>query len=63
MNVLITGMNKNQCTRDFFLSQQLKVVPSHYSLIRCLEDMGHIVTQRPVVIGESLDEYDEVIVF
>lgn len=63
MNVLITGMNKNQCTRDFFLSQQLKVVPSHYSLIRCLEDMGHTVTQRPVVIGESLDEYDEVIVF
>ena len=63
MNVLITGMNKNQCTRDFFLSQQLKVVPSHYSLIRCLEDMGHTVTQRPVVIGESLDEYDKVIVF
>jgi hypothetical protein len=25
--------------------------------------MGHEVDQRPVVIGESLDEYDEVIVF
>jgi hypothetical protein len=63
MNILITGMNKLQCTRDFYLSQQLKVVPSHYSLVRCLEDMGHTVTQRPVEIGETLDEYDEVIVF
>ena len=63
MNILITGMNKLQCTKDFYLSQQLKVVPSHYSLIRCLEDMGHTVTQRPVEIGESLKEYDEVICF
>jgi len=63
MNILITGMNKLQCTRDFYLQQQLKVVPSHYSLIRCLEDMGHTVTQRPVEIGESLKEFDEVIVF
>jgi hypothetical protein len=63
MNILITGMNKLQCTRDFYEAQQLKVVPSHYSLIRCLEDMGHKVTQRPVEIGETLDEFDEVIVF
>ena len=63
MNILITGMNKNQCTKDFYLQQQLQVVPSHYSLIRCLEDMGHTVTQRAVVIGESLKEFDEVIVF
>lgn len=63
MKILITGMNKLQCTKDFYLSQQLKVVPSHYSLIRCLEDMGHIVEQRPVNIGEDLNKYDEVIVF
>jgi len=63
MNILITGMNKLQCTKDFYESQQLKVVPSHYSLIHCLEDMGHTVTQRAVNIGESLDEYDEVICF
>lgn len=63
MRILITGMNKNQCTRDFFLNQELKVVPSHYSLIRCLEDMGHIVDQRHIEIGDTLDEYDEVIVF
>ena len=37
MKILITGMNKNQTTKDFYLRQQLKVVPSHYSLIRCLE--------------------------
>lgn len=63
MRILITGMNKNQCTRDFYLQQELKVVPSHYSLIRCLEDMGHTVDQRPVKIGENLNEYDEIIVF
>ena len=63
MKILITGMNKNQCTRDFYLQQQLQVVPSHYSLIRCLEDMGHTVEQRPVVIGEELYEYDKVIVY
>jgi hypothetical protein len=63
MKILITGMNKNQCTFDFYLSQQLQVVPSHYSLIRCLRDMGHEVDQRHVEIGEELDDYDEVIVF
>jgi len=63
VNILITGMNKLQCTKDFYLEQQLKVIPSHYSLIRCLEDMGHTVTQRHVEIGETLDEFDEVIVF
>lgn len=61
--ILITGMNKNQCTEDFYLRQQLKVVPSHYSLIRCLRDMNYIVEQRQVNIGEDLSEYSDVIVF
>ena len=56
-------MNKNQTTKDFYLRQQLKVVPSHYSLIRCLEDMGHEVEQRLVKIGEDLGDYDKVICF
>ena len=63
MNILITGMNKSQCTKDFFEQQQLKVVLAQYGLFRCLEDMGHTVTQRHVEIGETLDEFDEVIVF
>lgn len=61
--ILITGMNKLQCTKDFFLKQQLQVVPSHYSTIRCLEDMGYEVEQRPVRLGEDLSGYDEVIVY
>lgn len=61
--ILITGMNKNQCTEDFYLSQQLKVVPSHYSLIRCLRDMGYEVEQRVVKIGEDLSSYEDVIVY
>lgn len=60
---LITGFNKNQCTRKFYLRQQLKVVPSHYSLVNCLEDMGYDVEQRQVQLGEDLSKYDEVIVF
>ena len=63
MKILITGMNKNQVTKDFYLRQQLKVVPSHYSLIKCLEDMGHEVEQRNVTLGEDLYKYEKVIVF
>lgn len=61
--ILITGMNKAQCTKDFFLNQVLKVVPSHYALIRCLEDMGYEVEQRPVVLGEDLSKYEEVVIY
>jgi len=61
--ILITGFNANQCTRKFYLRQQLKVVPSHYSLFNCLTDMGYEVEQRKVTIGEDLSGYDEVIVF
>lgn len=63
MKILITGFNKNQCTRKFYLRQQLKVVPSHYSLWNCLTDMGHEVEQRQVTLGEDLSMYDEIIVF
>lgn len=56
-------MNKNQVTENFYLRQQLKVVPSHYSLIRCLRDMGYEVEQRLVQIGEDLSDYHRVIVF
>ena len=61
--ILITGFNKEQCTRDYFLTKELRILNSHYSLIRCLEDMGFIVEQRPVNIGEDLSEYDRVIVY
>lgn len=61
--ILITGFNKNQCTRKFYLRQQLKVVPSHYSLFNCLVDMGFEVEQRQVTLGEDLSSYDEIIVF
>ena len=63
MKILVTGMNKNQVTESFYLNQQLKVVPSHYSLLRCLRGMGHEVEQRYVKIGEDLSDYDRVICF
>lgn len=61
--ILITGLNREQCHRDFYLRKELKILNSHYSLIRCLEDMGWTVDQRPVNIGEDLSSYDEVIVY
>lgn len=63
MKILITGFNKEQCTRDYFLQKELKILNSHYSLIRCLEDMGHTIEQRPVTIGEDLSGYDKVIIY
>lgn len=63
MRILITGMNKNQTTLNFFERQELKVVPSHYSLIRCLQDMDNVVIQKEVELGENIDEYDKVIVY
>ena len=63
MKILITGCNKAQCTFDFYLGQQLQIALAHYGLVRALRDSGHEVEQRPVVIGESLKEYDEVIVY
>jgi hypothetical protein len=61
--ILITGMNREQCVRDYFLKKELKILNSHYSLIRCLEDIGWEVEQRPVTIGEDLSHYDEVIIY
>ena len=63
MKILITGMNKLQTHEDFFQRQHLKVVPSHYGLIRALRDMGHEVEQRVVQLGEDISHYDKVIAF
>ena len=63
MKILITGMNKQQCTENFYKTSQLKVMPSHLALIACLRDMGHTVEQRIVTIGEDLGQYDKVIVY
>ncbi len=63
MKILITGMNKSQSVRKHYLRMQLRVVPSHYSLVNCLMAMGHEVDQRPIVLGEDLSMYDEIIVF
>ena len=61
--ILITGMNAAQCKKDYFLKQELQVVPSQYALFRCLEDMGYEVEQRAVDLGEDLSGYDDVIVY
>ena len=61
--ILITGFNAEQNQRDYFLKKQLKILNSHYSLIRALEDMGYEVEQRHVEHGEDISHYDDVIVY
>lgn len=63
MKILITGMNSLQSTENYYLRQELNVVPTQYSLLACLRDMGHEVEQRQVIVGENLDHYDKVIAF
>jgi hypothetical protein len=61
--ILITGMNAEQCKKDYFLKKELAILSSHYSIVRCLEDLGYEVDQRPVSLGEDLSRYDDVIVY
>ena len=63
MKVLITGITQLHCQEDYYLKQQLKVVPSELALIRILRELGHTVEQRPVTWGEDLDSYDRIITY
>ena len=63
MKILVTGNTKLHCTPDYYLSQQLKVVPSETALIAILRALGHEVDQRVVQWGENLDHYDKVLVY
>ena len=63
MKILITGMNAAQCIENYWTRQDLKVVNTQYALVKALRDLGHEVTQRHAVIGETLQEYDKVIAF
>ena len=63
MKVLITGPTPLQCKEDYYLQQQIKVVPSEQALTRILRELGYEVEQKAVKWGEDLDSYDKVITF
>jgi hypothetical protein len=63
MKILITGITKLQCVENFYLNQELKVVPSELALVSSLREMGHDVTQKIVTWGEDLDSYDRIITY
>jgi hypothetical protein len=63
MKILVTGMNKQQCTENYYKTSQMKIIPSHISLLACLRDMGHTVEQRIINIGENLSSYDKIICY
>ena len=62
-NILVTGITSLHCTEDYYLRQQLKVVPSELALVTILRELGHTVEQRPVKWGEDLDKYDRIITY
>jgi hypothetical protein len=61
--ILVTGFTRAACTRDFHKSSQIGLCTAHYSFVKCLEDLGWEVEQRPVTTGENLGHYDKVVVF
>ena len=63
MKILVTGMTQLHAIEDFYLRQQLKVVPSELALVRLLREAGHEVVQQPVSWGEDLDEYERIITY
>lgn len=63
MKILVTGITTLHCEEDYYLRQQLKVVPSEQALVRLLREMGHFVEQRAVKWGEDLDGYDRIITY
>jgi len=63
MRILITGITALHCKEDYYLQQQLRVVPSELALVRILRELGHTVEQRLVRWGEDLDSYDRIITY
>ena len=59
----LQGFTRAACTPDFHKSSQIGLCTAHYSFVKCLEDLGWEVEQRPVTAGENLGHYDKVVVF
>jgi len=63
MKILITGITGLHTTENYYLRQELKVLPSQLGLVNGLRELGHEVEQRPVTWGEDLDGYDKIITY
>lgn len=63
MKILITGITKLQSVEDFYLGQELKVVPSELALVRALRELGHEAEMSRVRWGDDLDKYDRIITY
>jgi hypothetical protein len=63
MKILVTGITALHCTENYYLRQELKVLPSQLALVAGLRELGHEVEQRPVQWGEDLDHYDRIITY
>lgn len=60
MKILITGVNATQAKK---VNSRLGLINGIYAVMEGLQECGHEVTQRPIVPGESLDEFDKIIVY
>ena len=63
MKILITGQTSLDCFENYYLKQQLRVIPGVVALVNGLRELGHEVEQRPVTWGENLSQYDKIVTF
>jgi hypothetical protein len=63
MKFLVTGINRLQFEEDYYLKQQLRVIPSEVALLRGLRELGHEVVMKQVRWGDNLDEWDRIIAY
>jgi hypothetical protein len=61
--ILITGITALHCIENYYLRQELSVLPSQLALVTGLRELGHTVEQRPVKWGEDLSKYTHVITY
>ena len=63
MKILITGINRLQFEEDYYLKQQLRVIPSEVALVKGLRELGHEVTMKQVQWGEDISKWDRIIAY
>ena len=63
MKILVTGINRLQFEEDYYLKQQLRVIPSENALVAGLRKLVHEVTMKQVKWGEDISGWDRIIAY
>jgi len=63
MKILVTGINRLQFEENYYLKQQLRVIPSENALVTGLRELGHDVTMKQIKWGEDISNWDRIIAY